>query len=532
MKKQIIGKVLAAFIILAVSGYFINLQAQEVQFRFVNPDGGDYGNPDGIGGRIPGEVDPKITLEFKVGVAGQVALDASTISTNPDNIRVVDAWDNDNVGNTSLQSVWGKSFTFILTSNNRLQLGRDGDGIGCQGTNQRRIDQRGVERVYFILEGDVGIEFTTVMYRDINFQEGLANFEISDHDTKKKVWYMENIGSGEGTFDVTGNYNMRYKTDTLEFATSDTTTAGNNNPGGRLLSLAFNVVEAQPKPPAVLSTSPPNADSTTNDITDDYVIEFDAPMNQAATSAAITITPDVPNRVDTWSAGDEGDILTISFDDLAFETWYTVVVGTGALGANGLNKLAVDTFTFKTLPEPPQVISTFPANLAEDVPIDSPISIEFSKAMIPDSVEKSISFNPDLNDLSFVWSADHSTVYISSEVMVPSTMYFGTVGTDAADIFGIQMPEPFIFAFTTSIATSVDQSQASEVAIYPNPATDVLQVRGMDVASVKIYSLTGQLVKAIYHSEVVNVSDIETGIYVIAVTGSDDNMVRKMIVIE
>ncbi len=79
------------------------------------------------------------------------------------------------------------------------------------------------------------------------------------------------------------------------------------------------------------------------------------------------------------------------------------------------------------------------------------------------------------------------------------------------------MAEPFIFAFTTSLLTSVDNSKASEFAIYPNPVKDMLQVSGVDVASVKIYSVTGQMVKEVQNSAVVNVSDIETGIYVIDV---------------
>ncbi len=529
MKKQIIGHVLAAFVFLAASSFFANLHGQEVAFTFVNPSGLDYGNPDGIGGRIPGEVDPKITLQFKVGVAGQVALDASTISTNPDNIQAVNEWDNDNIGNTSLQSVWGKSFTFILTSGNRLQLGNGGGGIGCQGTNQRRIDQMGAESVYFILEGDVGIEFTQIGYRDINYMEGLANFRIMDYDTDE-VWYMENIGAEDGAFDVTGTYSMRYKSDSLTVTTSDTT--GNNNPGGRLLSLAFNVVEALPKPPDVISTTPPNADSLTQNIADDYVIEFDAAMDQATTSAAVKFIPDVPNRADTWSDGDEGDVLTVSFDDLEYETWYSVVIGTDVKGDNGLFKVVQDTFTFKTLPEPPSVIATFPENLDTEVPIDSPISFEFSKSMIPDSVEKAISFNPELMNLTFVWNEDNSAVYVSTSEMAPSNMYFGTVSTVATDIFGVQMPEPFLFAFTTSIATSIEKNKASGLVIYPNPASDLLQISGVDVASVKIYGLTGQLLREVYDSPTVNVSDINTGVYVVSVSDKGNKVYKQLITIK
>jgi hypothetical protein len=292
------------------------------------------------------------------------------------------------------------------------------------------------------------------------------------------------------------------------------------------------VVAAEPKPPAVVTTTPADGDSTTNSIADDYVIQWDAAMNQAATAAAVSFTPDVPNRADAWSAGEAGDIQTISFDDLEYETWYTVVVSTDALGANGLNKLEADTFRFKTLPEPPKVISTFPANLAMDVPINSPMSIEFSKPMIADSVEKAISFSPELNITSFVWSEDMTTVFIATDEMAPSNMYFATVETVATDQFNNQMPEPYIWAFNTSLVTSVGDSRASELVIYPNPARDMLQIRGMEVASVKIYSVTGQLVKAFFDTAVVDVSDVETGIYVISVADRDHNNSRRMIVVE
>ena len=209
-----------------------------------------------------------------------------------------------------------------------------------------------------------------------------------------------------------------------------------------------------------------------------------------------------------------------------------MVLSTAVLGTNGLNMLEADTITFKTLPEPPKVVSTFPENLASDVPIDSPISIEFSKSMIDTTVEKAISFNPELTDLSFVWNEDYTTVYVSTVEMLPSNMYFGNVDVGAMDEFEINMSEPYIFAFTTSIATPVETDKATEFAIYPNPAKDILQVKGLDVASVKIYSLTGQMLKEVQNSAVVNVSDMETGIYLIDVKDQDDISYKELIVIE
>lgn len=539
MKKHIIGKVLAAFVILLASSFLFTLQGQgEVKVTFTNPDGVDYGSSDtdaeGIGGWKTSGDPHAVTLEFKVAPNGQVELVATTLSQQADNLRLINSWNNTNVGTTALTSIRGSSFKFIITSNDiRMQCGYvsngGADGIGLRGTNQRRIDGHGGEEMYFILEGEVGIQFTAIEYRDINYMGGDANFEIADYDTKE-VWMMEDIGTGIGTFDVSGKYSMRYKSDTLTFQTSDT--IGDNNPGGRLLSLEFNVVAPLPKPPAISSVIPQRGDSLTFTISDDIELQWDAAMDQAKTAAAITIDPAVSNRVDTWSAEADGDLLTISYDDLTYETWYTLVVSDAAEATNGLTMLAPDTIRFKTLPKPPEVIATFPENLAEEVLPNTPISIEFSKSMIPDSVEKGISFDPAVTGVSYVWSADNKTVYISAGQLELSTMYFVSVGEPAMDDFKTQLEEPYIFAFTTAIATSVEYNKASDVVIYPNPVVDILQIRGMDVASLKIYSLTGQLMKEIRNSPEVNVRDMETGIYVVSVSDREGNKIRKMVVIE
>ncbi len=550
MKKQIITKVLFASFILAISGFVLNLQAQDIVVEFTNPDGADYGSSNegflgvGLGGSGSGATaeglqyavdDPHVDFVFTIGATGQIGLDVVTATTYPAIVDVLNTWDNPAIGATSNSDLFGKSFTLRLTAESRMQLGYDVDGnrggIGIRGKNQRRIDDSGDnnEWMQFELIGDAGIDFVRFGYNDVA-GEADAHMLVIDHDTRGHLPILDGIDGNPHPpelFVDAADFNMRYFTDIVRFTTEDT-----SDVGYRLYSLEFNVVAAEPKPPAVVETAPPDGDSVTFNIADDYVIEWDAAMDQAATPAAVTFSPDVQNRTDTWSAGEAGDVQTISFDDLEYETWYTVVIGTGATGANGLTKIAADTFMFKTLPEPPSVVSTFPANLDSELPIDSPISIEFSKSMIPDSVEKAISFNPELGILSFVWNEDNSAVYLTTDEMAPSTMYFGTVDILATDIFGIQMQEPFLWAFTTSIATSMDASKASKVTIYPNPATDIIQVRGMDVASVIIYSAAGQMVKKTDHSPVINISDLKTGIYVVNVTSIDNRTVRRMIVIE
>jgi len=158
------------------------------------------------------------------------------------------------------------------------------------------------------------------------------------------------------------------------------------------------------------------------------------------------------------------------------------------------------------------------------------LAIEFSRPMNTDSVQNSISFEPALDGLYFVWNEDNTLVYMISDSMV-NTSYTVTISTNATDVYGVQFADSYTYTFNTW-AVSVDDIKASEVAIYPNPASELLEIRGMEVASVNIYSLTGQLMKEVYNSSIINVSDMEPGSYALTITDRDDTKVRKLIVIQ
>ena len=553
MKKQIITKVLFACFIMAIGGFVLNLQAQDIVVEFTNPDDLDIGSSNsgyfgiGLGGSGSGSTpdgapyvvdDPYVEFKFTISAVGQIALDVITPTTYQPVVDALDAWDNPAIGATTNPDLYGKSFSLILTAESRMQLGTGEDGnlggIGVRGKNQRRIDDEGEnnEWMQFELIGDAGIDYVRIGYNDVSSDDNdeNAHMVVIDHDTRGYHPILDGIDGAAHPPELyidAADYNMRYFSDIVRFTTEDSI-----HVGYKLYSLEFNVVAAQPKPPAVVSTTPADADSTTNTVADDYVIQWDATMNQSATEAAVSFDPAVPNRADAWSTGEAGDIQTISFDDLEFETWYTVVVSTAAQGENTLPKLEADTFTFKTLPEPPKVINTFPANLAEDVPINSPMSIEFSKPMIADSVEKAISFNPELAINSYVWSEDMKTVYIMTNEMAVSNMYFGTVDVVATDQFDSQMSEPYIWAFTTSLVTSVGDDKSDNVVIYPNPADELLMISGMDVVNVEIHSITGQKLREVANSNVINLKNVGAGTYVVVATGRNNDTVRRLITVK
>jgi len=488
----------------------------QIMVTFPNPsDEVRYGNPDGL--------DP-VTLDFTIDGSGNVAMDATSASENADNVAFVDTWDMASVGMIEDATLFNRTFSIELTTPRRLQCSYGG-GLGLQGRNQWRIDDEGKEELYFTLGGDVSLELAQFWFKDINEAgEDRAHFRWMDYDTEED-YFIENWSGDIGFFDVPeGEMYMRYKTDMLKITTSDTI-AG--DAGGRLYGLVFNVLEALPKIPAVLSTMPAHAD-TLVPVTSDYVILFDAPMDQAATGAAISFMPDVSNRADAWN--EAGDELTISFDDLSLYTMYTVTVGQEITGSNGLTALADSIFSFQTLPVNPTVVYTYPVKLGKQLPLNTPIAIEFSHPMIPDSVENAITVEPAIEGLGFVWSDDGTLVYMISDQM-ENLLYEVTIGTNATSTYGLQLMEPYVFTFNTW-AVSVEDDPQSDMAIYPNPASDFFHIRGMDVASVKVFSLSGQLIKEVHHSTVIDVSDMEPGNYAVIVSDMADNKVRKMMVIE
>jgi hypothetical protein len=252
------------------------------------------------------------------------------------------------------------------------------------------------------------------------------------------------------------------------------------------------------------------------------------PMNTATTEAAVTFTPALTNRVNTWNGA--GDELTITSDDLDFFTDYELAISTDAVSAVGVNSILDIRYAYQTLPDAPTVVASYPVKQGKQVPLNTPLAIQFIRPMNTDSVELAISFEPELAGLKFVWSEDNSLVYLISDSM-EYVSYTVTVSTIATDLWGVQMAEPYTFDFH-AWATSIEDFQQSDVVIYPNPSSDILNIQGMDVASVMIYSLNGRLMKEVYNSAVIQVSDMEPGSYAVIVSDRADNRVRKMIVVE
>ena len=70
--------------------------------------------------------------------------------------------------------------------------------------------------------------------------------------------------------------------------------------------------------------------------------------------------------------------------------------------------------------------------------------------------------------------------------------------------------------------TAINETAAALLNVYPNPANDVLYVGLEDVVAVNIYNVAGSLVKAA-NEAVVNIADLNAGIYVVKATDAAGN---------
>ena len=246
MKKLLRGKVLAALFILAVSTLFVNLQGQ-VSISFMNDSAQ-------IGHSTTGTIAP-LTLYFQINDVGKISLDAFSGSKDSLVMAVVDRWDSDSVGTTDAASLFGYSFALVATSGtDRLQCGwaETGPfgGLGIQGKNQRRIDDAGTEFLYLELKGEVGLEFTSFAYNDVNTGIGnIANLRFIDYDSDETYFIDKPFLTNDTVYTLpAGVISMRNSMDSITVTNSDTIATSDGNEGARLYGLTFNVVEPAPKP--------------------------------------------------------------------------------------------------------------------------------------------------------------------------------------------------------------------------------------------------------------------------------------------
>ncbi len=84
--------------------------------------------------------------------------------------------------------------------------------------------------------------------------------------------------------------------------------------------------------------------------------------------------------------------------------------------------------------------------------------------------------------------------------------------------------------FNCTTITGIDDEEVSGVKVYPNPATDILFVKG-DIKHVALYNSLGQVVNARLINNQIDVSSLTNGIYHMVITTTDDKQTVEKVII-
>jgi hypothetical protein len=110
---------------------------------------------------------------------------------------------------------------------------------------------------------------------------------------------------------------------------------------------------------------------------------------------------------------------------------------------------------------------------------------------------------------------DHVELVI--ENLIPDTLYGYMLSLRFEDgVQWVSLPRYFI----TSSNVAVSSFEAPEVLVYPNPATDLVHIQGIEAAEIQVFNTLGQLVKTVQGSNEVNVSELQAGNYLLKITSA------------
>ena len=88
-------------------------------------------------------------------------------------------------------------------------------------------------------------------------------------------------------------------------------------------------------------------------------------------------------------------------------------------------------------------------------------------------------------------------------------------------------------SFTVIDNTDVNEIAAQNVKVYPNPASSVINIEGIDNYNnldVKFVNIHGQIVKEVSNALEINVSDVESGIYFIKIDCDGQQYLQKIVI--
>ncbi len=221
--------------------------------------------------------------------------------------------------------------------------------------------------------------------------------------------------------------------------------------------------------PVVVAVSPPDRARDVSPRTA-LVIQFNTPMNPPSVERALRIEP-ASGVVYDWD--DSRTTLTVTpTKALHAGTHYRVSIDDTALSRFFRPLEAPFVFTFETAP-PPAVTSLWPRDGSVEVPVDTLISVRFSRSIVPPDrlvvpgLLPAFRTDPPVSG-SVVWIDPATLLFRPDQPLRPGVRYTCSLSPDLTDQSGTPLGRAYSWSFTTLAPTVLSVSpspNARQVAL-------------------------------------------------------------------
>ena len=181
-------------------------------------------------------------------------------------------------------------------------------------------------------------------------------------------------------------------------------------------------------------------------------LRFSTPMNPRSVERQVTMQPDMPHSL-AWNA-DHTELTLAPLSPLRSGTHYSILVGAGA-NSRLFRPLGADAIiSFSTVPAP-VVLAAFPPPGSKSVPRDTPITLSFSRPIVPtDTLTLPLDvallrFEPPLAGTT-TWVNPSTALFRPATPLQAGTQYIATLEADLVDVTGGQLEHPFVWGFSTA----------------------------------------------------------------------------------
>lgn len=223
-------------------------------------------------------------------------------------------------------------------------------------------------------------------------------------------------------------------------------TAAKDTAGNALrfpLEYIFSTVQSSSTQNAIL-TSPIHGDVDVSPLKGNGIqITFPRRMDPVSTEANLTVAP-ASDNIYIWP--EKNRLIIYTGGALRTDTVYEVTIGKDAQDLDGVKLGEPFSFSFATAPV--SVTSTSPSNGELFVHPSDDIHLRFNTYMVKSSVQNAMTISPSVTgSLDWYYESKTNLVFTPYQNFKSNTKYTVTIGTQAKDIFGSYLKEPYTFQF-------------------------------------------------------------------------------------